>query len=195
MHPILSSAVGDADRFVPFDALVEGLAALPAAPTDLGRVRLIVRRGEGGLRETPSAGRLTATGGLEGDAWGRRPAPSPVDQITVMEHDVNALIANGQPLTLAGDNLLVDLNLSAPSLPPGSRLRIGSALVEVTPEPHNGCSKFRARFGGDALQLVAQKERRHLNLRGVHVRVVEDGEVAVGDIIEVLSRPEPAQIA
>lgn len=192
MSQILSSAVGDAERFVAYDALVEGLAALPAAPTDFGRVRLIVRRGAGGLRETPPTGRLTAAGGLEGDAWGRRRAGDPEDQVTVMEHDVNVLLANGQPLTLAGDNLLVDLNLSAPSLPPGSRLRIGTALVEVTPKPHNGCSKFRARFGGDALRLVAQKERRHLNLRGVHVRVIEDGEVAVGDPIEVLSRPEPA---
>jgi MOSC domain-containing protein YiiM len=189
MHPILSSSVGDADRFVSFDALVEGLAALPPAPTDLGRVRLIVRRGADGLRETPQTGRLSAAGGLEGDAWGRRPERDPQVQITVMEHEVNVLLANGQPLTLAGDNLLVDLNLSALSLPPGSRLRIGAALVEVTPEPHNGCSKFRARFGGDALRLVAQKERRHLNLRGVHVRVVEDGEVAVGDEIVVVSRP------
>lgn len=189
MAQVLSSTVGDADRFVSYDALVDGLAALPAAPTDIGRVRLIVRRGEGGLRETPQAGRLSAAGGLEGDAWGRRPERDPEDQITVMEHDVNVLLANGQPLTLAGDNLLVDLNLADESLPHGSRLRIGAALVEVTPKAHNGCSKFRARFGGDALRLVAQKERRHLNLRGVHVKVVEDGEVAVGDAIVVVSRP------
>lgn len=189
MPEVLSSTVGDPDRFLSFEQLVEGLAALPTAPVDAGRVRLIVRRGEGGLRETPSTAWLTAEGGLVGDAWGRRAERDAADQITVMEHDVNALLANGQPLTLAGDNLLVDLNLSAPSLPPGSRLRMGAALVEVTPEPHNGCSKFRARFGADALRLVAQKERRHLNLRGVHVTVVEDGEVAVGDAIVVVSRP------
>lgn len=189
MPDVLSSTVGDPDRFLSFERLVEGLAALPPAPVDGGRVRLIVRRREGGLRETPSAAWLTAEGGLVGDAWGRRAERDAADQITVMEHDVNALLAHGQPLTLAGDNLLVDLNLSATRLPPGSRLRIGAALVEVTPEPHNGCSKFRARFGADALRLVAQKERRHLNLRGIHVTVIEDGEVAVGDAIVVVSRP------
>ena len=77
-----------------------------------------------------------------------------------MRHDVAALIANGQPLTLFGDNLFVDLDISTANLPSGTRLRVGEALVEVTPKPHNGCSKFEGRFGADALRFVAPAPTR-----------------------------------
>ena len=105
-----------------------------------------------------------------------------------LRRDVAELIAHGQPLTLFGDNLLVELDLSAANLPVGSRLRVGEALVEVTPKPHNGCRKFRARFGPDALRFVQAPPTRDQNLRGIYWRVVEPGEAGVGDRIEVLSR-------
>ena len=103
--------------------------------------------------------------------------------------DIAELIANGQPLTLFGDNLFLDLDLSAANLPPGSRLRAGTATLEVTPEPHDGCRKFRERFGDAALRFVAKRDRRPLNLRGVYMRVVDEGEIAAGDSVQVLSRP------
>ena len=106
-----------------------------------------------------------------------------------MQIDVAELIANGQPLTLFGDNLFLELDLSAANLPPGSRLRAGTATLEVTPEPHDGCRKFRERFGDAALRLVSRRDLRHLNLRGVYLQVVEAGEIAVGDPVQVLSRP------
>src|SRR4029079_8249763 len=84
--------------------------------------------------------------------------------------------------------LFFDLDLSAANLPIGSRLRAGGVLLEVTPKAHNGCHKFKGRFGGDALRFVAPPERRPLNLRGIYLRVVEDGEVAVGDAVEVVMR-------
>jgi MOSC domain-containing protein YiiM len=108
-----------------------------------------------------------------------------------MQKDVAELIANGQPVTLFGDNLFVELDLSASNLPPGSRMRVGQAILEVTPKPHNGCYKFEARFGPDALRLVSQLELRHRNLRGIHLRVVQDGAVHTGDLVEVLSRALP----
>jgi MOSC domain-containing protein YiiM len=74
-------------------------------------------------------------------------------------------------------------------LPIGSRVRVGTALLEVTPQPHNGCQKFRARFGTDALKFVAMKELRHRNLRGIYMTVVEDGDASVGDAVTVVSRP------
>jgi MOSC domain-containing protein YiiM len=110
-----------------------------------------------------------------------------------MQHDVASLIANGQPLPLFGDNLFLDLDLSATNLPIGSRLRAGAVLLEVTPKAHNGCHKFKGRFGSDALRFVAHPDRRSLNLRGIYLRVVEDGEVAVGDAVEVVMRP-PARL-
>jgi MOSC domain-containing protein YiiM len=101
--------------------------------------------------------------------------------------DVARLFANGQPLSLFGDNLLVDLDLSVANLPTGSRLRVGGALLEVTPKPHDGCVKFRQRVGQAALRLTAD-HRLDLRLRGIYAKVVEAGEVALGDPIEVLSR-------
>jgi MOSC domain-containing protein YiiM len=106
-----------------------------------------------------------------------------------MQFDVAELIANGQPLPLFGDNLFLDLDLSTENLPAGSRVRVGGAILQVTPVPHNGCRKFRGRFGDNALQFVSKKELRHRNLRGIYMRVLEGGEVGPGDPVEVISRP------
>jgi MOSC domain-containing protein YiiM len=135
---------------------------------------------------------LTAAGGMPGDAWTRKIPVLPEAQLAVMQRDVAELIANGQPLVLFGDNVFLDLDLAAANLPIGSRLRAGAAHLEVTPKPHNGCHKFKARFGADALRLVAHPERRHRNLRGIYLKVVEDGAVAVGDAVEVLMRAPAA---
>jgi MOSC domain-containing protein YiiM len=99
------------------------------------------------------------------------------------------MIANGQPLALAGDNLIVDLDLSSANLPIGSRLRVGSAIVEVTPKRHKGCRKFSGRFGVDALRFVAKLDTYERRLRGLYVRVIEPGFAGPGDEIVVLSRP------
>ncbi|MSO82123.1 MAG: MOSC domain-containing protein [Acidobacteria bacterium] len=163
-------------------------AAMPPAPRDTGRVRLLVARGHNGQREMLPQAHMTPESGVPGDAWGRQRHPAPEAQLTVIQIDVAELIANGQPLTLFGDNLYLDLDLSAANLPPGGRLRAGTVTLEVTPEPHNGCRKFRARFGDAALRLVSRPELRHLNLRGVHMRVVESGDLAAGDPVQVLSR-------
>jgi MOSC domain-containing protein YiiM len=105
-----------------------------------------------------------------------------------MRRDVAELIAAGQPLTLFGDNLFVDLDISAANLPLGTRLRVGEAVVEVTAKPHNGCFKFKGRFGQDALFFVQAAPTRDQNLRGIYWKVVAPGEVSVGDPIRVLSR-------
>jgi len=172
-------------------ALEAGFQSLPPAPTDVGRVALIVRRPDTDLRETPERVELSPECGVPGDAWGRDADRNPDAQITVIRRDVVELLGNGQPLTVPGDNLIVDLDLSTANLPTGTRLRVGDAVVEVTPEPHDGCSKFQKRFGVDALRFVAAKETRHLNLRGIHFRVIEAGNVAVGSPIKVISRPAP----
>jgi len=186
--PIDSSSVGDPARFVALAELARALAAHPPAPRDRGRVALIVRKAEGGVRRTPARVGLTVADGVPGDAWARKPTRRPETQVSVMEVGIAALIANGQPLVLFGDNLLLDLDLSDGNLPPGSRVQAGAATLEVTPEPHNGCKKFRARFGGDALRFVSTPELRPRHLRGIFLRVVRAGEVAVGDPVEVVRR-------
>ncbi len=181
----------DPSRHLPLTTLESGQRVLSALPADTGRLTLIVRRRLDGSRETPERLRLTPEDGVPGDSWGRDPKRMLDAQIAVMQRDVAELIANGQPLTLFGDSLFVELDLSATNLPIGSRLRVGEAVVEVTPMPHDGCSKFKKRFGADALVFVNAKPTRHLNLRGIYWKVIEAGEVQVGSLIEIISRPNP----
>ena len=61
-------------------------------------------------------------------------------------------------------------------------------LVAVTPKPHNGCLKFNGRFGNDALRFVQDKPTRDQNFRGIYWKVLEAGEVGVGDAIRVIAR-------
>ena len=180
---------GDPARHLALAALESGLRALPPGPRSEGRVVLIVRRTHDGTRETPVRTSLTREEGVPGDDWSRRPPRDPEAQLAVMRIGVAELIANGQPLVVFGDNLFVDLDLATPNLPTGTRLRVGGALVEVTPKPHNGCSKFHARFGADALRFVQAPPTRDQNLRGIYWKVLEPGAVAVGDAIQVVSKP------
>lgn len=179
---------GDATRHRPLADLEAGLRALPEPPRDSGRLELIVRRRPDGVRETPARTRLTCEEGVPGDGWSRRPPREPEAQLAVMRHDLAELIANGQPLGVFGDNLFVDLDLTAANLPFGTRLRVGEALVEVTPEPHDGCLKFKQRFGQEALRFVQAKATRDQNRRGIYWKVIEPGEVSVGAAIRVISR-------
>lgn len=169
--------------------LEQSFAALTPPPTDSGRLMLIVCRRAPGIHEALERVRLTPEEGVPGDEWNRR-APRHRDaQLTVIRQDVAELIAQGQPLATFGDNLVVELDISAANLPTGTRLRVGEATVEVTRKPHNGCQKFGRRFGADALRFVQIPDTRHHNLRGVYWRVVLAGDVRVGARIEVLSRP------
>lgn len=182
-------------RHLSLAELDAGLRALPPAPKDRGTLALILRRTDDGRRETPARVALDRALGVPGDKWSRSPEPRDRDmQLAVMNRDVAALIAAGQPLVTFGDNLYVDLDLSAANLPAGTRIRVGGALVEMTAFPHDGCAKFNARFGNDALRLVQRKQTRHHNYRGVYWKVIEPGEIAVGDGIEVMrGRPPTAR--
>lgn len=171
------------------ESIEAALRDLPLPPADVGRVELLVARPESDARELPDCARLSPEGGLEGDRWSRRPSPNPHNQVTLIWSGYAHLVANGSPVELCGDNLIVDLDLSEDNLPPGARLRVGRALCEVTPLPHTGCGKFERRFGRPAREVTAAPEHAARRLRGIHVRVIEAGEVRRGDRIAVLSRP------
>jgi MOSC domain-containing protein YiiM len=173
---------------LPFDLLEQRFRELPPIARDRGRVALVVARPAPGTRELPVRCRLTVAGGVEGDRWAQRPDAMPKNQVTLIRADVARLVACGQPVELCGDNLHVELDLSTENLPAGSRVRIGTALCEVTPAPHTGCSKFASRFGADARAFLNAPAYSSLRLRGIHVRVIEDGEVSPGESIEVVAR-------
>jgi hypothetical protein len=187
--PTAFGPAGDPQRHLTLGELEDRLARLPAAPRDCGQIVLVVRRHPDKTREPLDRVALGPGLGVPGDAWGRQASPDAEAELTVMEAPVAELIANGQPLSLFGDNLFVRLDLSGENLPLGTRLRVGSAVLEVTAKPHDGCRKFAARFGHDALRLVWKPDLRSRNLRGIYMRVVEAGTVDRGARVEVLSRP------
>jgi MOSC domain-containing protein YiiM len=162
-------------------ALEAGLADIRRSPAQVGTVELVVRRPTVDERETLDEAWLDTEEGLVGDDWKRRGGDRE-HQITVMNARVVALLADSRDRwPLAGDQLYVDLDLSVANLPPGSRIAVGGAVLEVTPAPHRGCKKFAARFGLDALRWVNSDQGYALNLRGINTRVVSAGTVRPGD--------------
>jgi MOSC domain-containing protein YiiM len=82
---------------------------------------------------------------------------------------------------MVGDNMIVDMDLSEATLPPGQKLAVGSAILEITDEPHTGCKKFSGRFGAEALRFVNTGPGKELRLRGIYARVAQPGLISVGD--------------
>jgi len=159
------------------------------SPRDAGTVTLIVARPAKNEREVLEVGQLDQVVGLVGDNWSTKPSfrklgkPNPAAQITVMNIRALRAICDRDDWPLAGDNLCVDFDVSGANLPAGTRLVVGDAELEVTADPHTGCSKFTKRFGSDATKWVNSKAGRELNLRGVNAKVIRGGAVKVGDVI------------
>jgi MOSC domain-containing protein YiiM len=179
-------------------SLEESLDHIQAAPLDGGTLELIARRPVVDEREVLTEARLDVRDGLEGDTWlvrgsSRTPdgGPNPDAQLTVMNARAAAAMAGDRERwPLAGDQLYVDLDISQTNLPPGSRVQIGSAVIEFSEPPHTGCAKFSGRFGVDALKFVNSPIGRELRLRGANCRVVVSGTVRAGDAIMKLPSQE-----
>ena len=174
--------------------LEQCLDDIRASPADLGTVELIVRRPAVGEREALVEARLDLDDGLNGDTWRQRGSsrtadggPDPQAQLTLMNVRVARAVAGERDRwALAGDQVYVDLDLSCANLPAGSRVQIGSAVIEFSEAPHTGCAKFSARFGVDALKFVNTPMARELRLRGANCRVVVAGTIRQGDEIRKL---------
>jgi MOSC domain len=172
------------------EELEAGLDEIRRSPKDKGVLAMIVRRPQTDGREVLTVAELDVIEGLAGDNWRTRGCPLTADgsahpdmQLNVMNTRVVDLVAqHKERWQLAGDQLFIDLDLSVENLPPGTRLAIGSAVIEVTPMPHNGCKKFVERFGLDAMQFVNSPLGKELHLRGINAKVVQSGTIQVGDI-------------
>ena len=166
------------------DQLEAGLSHVEAAPLNDGRLEMIVRRPAEDERELLDEAALSTTEGLVGDNWVLGKANLDC-QLTLMNSRSAQLVAQARERwALAGDQLYVDFNIGDLNAPAGTQLAIGAeAIVEVTAEPHTGCTKFIARFGLPAMQFVNSPVGRALNLRGINTRVVRGGVIRVGDTV------------
>lgn len=168
--------------------LEAALDHLRQAPKDDGILQLIVRRPQVDQREVVYEAELDPAGGLIGDDWIRRGSSKTPDgsahpemQINIMNARVTALVAQEKERwPLAGDQLYIDMDLSKENLPAGSRLAVGTAVLEVSPLPHTGCHKFVSRFGKDAMKFVNSPLGKELCLRGINAKVIQAGVIKVG---------------
>jgi hypothetical protein len=173
------------------EELKAGLAQVAQSPKDHGELKLIVRRPANGAREVLERGEIDLVVGLVGDNWKTRGSPrtpdglaNPNSQVTIMNARVIGLLAREESRwPLAGDQLYVDFDLSASNIPPGTQLAIGSAILEVTAQPHTGCKKFAERFGVESVEFMNSPEKKEMQLRGINTKVVQPGTIRVGDVV------------
>ena len=173
-------------RHLSYAELDAALPEIEQSPRERGTLSLIVRRPSSGEREVLDSGLLDVEEGLVGDRWaqGRRRR---VNQLTLMNARFVSLLAQGRERwPLAGDQLYVDFDLSEDHVPPGTRIAVGAAEIEVSPEPHTGCRLFAERYGRDAQRFVGSERGRALSLRGINAWVVKGAEVRVGDAVQAL---------
>ena len=161
------------------------------APKDAGPVEMIVRRPGENEREVIQSADLSKEAGLVGDSWidrvDQNGDPYMAAQLTLMNSRVtDAVAVTRERWPLAGDHIYVDMDISKENLPPGSRIQVGTAVVEISEVPHTGCDKFAGRFGKEALRFANVGIGRDNRFRGVNAFVVEAGSLKVGDKITKL---------
>jgi MOSC domain-containing protein YiiM len=170
------------------DQLALGLPEIVSSPQDDGVVEMLVVRPEENERLTPVAAEVSSIHGIQGDHWSKgKYREMPDIQIAIINSRLLDLVSGDRRRwSLAGDNIVADLDLSQSNLVPGQKLRAGSAVLEITEVPHEGCNKFAARFGAAALRFVNVGPGKEHRLRGIYARVVQDGTISVGDRIRKL---------
>jgi len=170
--------------------LEAGLEHILRSPKEAGVLKMIVRRPSEDEREVVQSAELDLANGLIGDNWKMRGSrhtsdgsANPDAQITIMNSRTIELLAQSEERwSLAGDQLFIEMDLSADNLPPGTRLSLGSAVIEVSSAPHTGCKKFAVRYGTDATKFVNSPQGKRLHLRGINAKVIQAGRVRIGDV-------------
>ena len=161
-----------------------GMAKVIESPKDNGVLNLIVRRPQEDGREVLDVGELDVEKGLVGDDW-LTDDGNYETQLAIMNSRIIDLLAqDAERWKLAGDQLFIDLNLTDENLPAGTRIKIGSAILEISPKPHNGCRKFVERFGLDAMMFVNSPVGKHYHLRGIYAKVVQSGTIRRHDVVK-----------
>ena len=181
-------------KHLPMETLTAGLDEVRRSPATTGVLELIVRRPRTDVREVVESAELDEAEGLVGDGWKARGSSNTDDGSAELERQLT--LANARLMAVvarekrhwppAGDQLYVDFDLSQDNAPPGTRLAIGDAVIEVTATPHTGCKKYASRYGLDALQFISTPMGKHLRLRGMYAKVVRSGTIQAGDTVRKL---------
>jgi len=176
--------------------LEQGMADVLESPSDEGFVTAIFVRPATNERRELREAELTPEGGINGDRWlhddyyrAKGKEPDPRAQVSLMNARYLRHIAGGDDaMCLAGDNLIVDFDLSEVNVPAGTRLQMGERVVlEISDVPHTGCSKFERRYGKEAKAFTNNPRGKKLHLRGLYGRIVTGGSIKVGDVVRKIA--------
>jgi MOSC domain-containing protein YiiM len=148
-------------------------------------------------RQARTTAQLTPQRGIDGDRWANdrfyeaeKGGPDPRCQVSIMNGRYLRQLAGGDDaMCLAGDNLIVDFDLSEANLPAGSRLAIGDAvIIEISDKSHTGCGKFQKRYGAEAREFTNSPRGKALHLRGRYAQIIVPGEIRTGDAVRKVAR-------
>jgi MOSC domain-containing protein YiiM len=162
-----------------------------ADTTGTGRVAQI-NISPGGVPKLPVPRARVGRLGIEGDGHrDTRNHGGPERALCLFSLEViERLQAEGHPIApgTVGENLTL-AGLDYAALRPGDRLRIGDrVLVELT-RYTAPCTNIAGSFkGGDYSRIAVQ---RYPGESRIYARVLEEGEIAVGDAVRVVEGPTP----
>ena len=163
---------------MPVKSREEAAGGSPGRTENMGTVMAVnISRERGTRKENVHTARLTADYGIEGDAhagkWHRQVSLLSFEQIEAFRAR-GASVADGD----FGENLIVRGLPDLKTLPVGTLLRCGEAVLEVTQigkECHSGCEIYKIM--GDCI----------MPREGIFARVLTGGTVSEGDAIEVVT--------
>jgi hypothetical protein len=170
-------------------------AALPhvlAAPKTDAIVADLCLRPALNQRQSMQNLRFSVGDGIAGDRWQSLPwlrdaagLPHRGIQVSILPLRVFDLVWRDRKTTPhPGDPIIADLDTSIANLPIGTLIRAGTGLLRVSEVPNLGCVKWKVRYGEAALRWV--ESHPQLRLRGVLCAVEQDGEIGLGDRLQVL---------
>ena len=162
--------------------LLEYQTRLAAIPYDgEGAVAALVITPEMDRHDFVNSLRILPGSGVEGQYPGKqwwRGKLVPGRQVSAINAEVLDVL--GIAYDVPGDNLIVrGVDLS--QFQPGDTLRIGDALLTVTPTPHRPCTKLAART-----TLTKKQALSAGRLRGIMLDVREPATLCMGDRVELL---------
>lgn len=175
-------------------SLEDRYQALPDFPKTKGTVQQLGFRPEPGVHVAADLIELSPAGGVHGDRWARGSwvqlpdgSPDPRVQVAVTNSHILSMIAGSlKAARECGDNLFVDLDLSEANLPVGARIQVGEAVLEVSDIINDACGKFIQRFGQEAFDWIRDPANAPLRLRGLFCKVIQAGEIRIGDTVKKL---------